>query len=72
MTMVHIRSVPRVAARRQSPAGRLQRFVAVLRSWIGRMRQRHELAGLSDEQLRDVGLNRLMVKREVEKPFWMQ
>jgi uncharacterized protein YjiS (DUF1127 family) len=71
MTMVHSRSVPRAAARWQSPAIRLMRFVTLLRSWIRRMQQRHELAELSDEQLRDVGLSRHMVKREAEKPFWM-
>ena len=69
MTMVHSRSVPRVGALR-SPAGRLTRLVALLRGWVRRRRERHELAGLSDEQLRDVGLSHHMVKREVEKPFW--
>jgi uncharacterized protein YjiS (DUF1127 family) len=72
MTMVHSRSVPRGAVRRQSPAGRLTQLVALLRGWIKRVRDRRELAELNDEQLRDVGLNRLMVRREVEKPFWMQ
>jgi len=43
----------------------------LLRTWIKRARQRHELADLSDAQLRDVGLNRYMVQHEIEKPFWM-
>ena len=72
MTMVHSRSVPRVAVRQQVPAGRLTPLVALLRGWIKRVRDRRELAELNDEQLRDVGLNRLMVRREIEKPFWMQ
>jgi uncharacterized protein YjiS (DUF1127 family) len=71
MTMVHSRSVPRVALRQEQPTGRPTRLVALLRGWVKRARERRELAGLNDEQLRDVGLNRLMVKREVEKPFWM-
>jgi uncharacterized protein YjiS (DUF1127 family) len=71
MTMVHSRSVPRVVARQEQPNGRLTRLVALLRGWVKRMRERRELAGLSDEQLRDVGLNRHMIKHEVEKPFWM-
>lgn len=71
MTMVHSRSVPGIAVRPEPPAGRLTHLVALLRGWIKRTRDRRELAELSDEQLRDVGLNRLTVKREVEKPFWM-
>jgi uncharacterized protein YjiS (DUF1127 family) len=70
MTMVHSRSAPRVAAP-QSPANRLARLVALLRSWSRRRRERQELAELSDLQLRDVGLSRHMIKHEVEKPFWM-
>ena len=72
MTMVHSRSVPRVAVRQEQPTRRLTRLVASLRGWIKRARERRELAGLNDEQLRDVGLNRHMIRREVEKPFWMQ
>ena len=71
MTMVHSRSVPRIAARPEMPTGRLTRLVASMRGWVKRMRERRELAGLSDEQLRDVGLNRAMIRAEVEKPFWM-
>jgi uncharacterized protein YjiS (DUF1127 family) len=71
MTVVHYRSVPRVAARPESPSRRLARFIVLLRTWIKRARQRHELADLNDAQLRDVGLNRNTIQREIEKPFWM-
>ena len=71
MTVVYLRSVPRVDVRRESSARRLTRLIVLLRTWIKRSQQRHELAGLSDEQLRDVGLNRHTIKREIEKPFWM-
>jgi uncharacterized protein YjiS (DUF1127 family) len=71
MTVVHYRSVPRVAARPESPARRLTRLIVLLRTWIKRARQRHELADLNDEQLRDVGLSRHTIKREIEKPLWM-
>jgi len=70
MTMVHSRSAPRVAAR-QSQANQLARLAALLRNWSRRRRERQELAELSDLQLRDIGLSRHIVKREVEKPFWM-
>jgi uncharacterized protein YjiS (DUF1127 family) len=51
--------------------GRLARLGIRLATWFWRVRQRRELWQLSDEQLRDVGLTREMIRREVEKPFWM-
>jgi uncharacterized protein YjiS (DUF1127 family) len=71
MTTVHYRSVPRVAVRAPMPAWRLSWLVGLLRTWFRRARERRELVELSDAQLRDVGLSRHTVKREVEKPFWM-
>jgi len=38
--------------------------------WLRRLRNRHELARLDEAQLRDVGLNPEVVRREVAKPFW--
>jgi uncharacterized protein YjiS (DUF1127 family) len=35
-----------------------------------RVRQRHALAELDDRLLRDIGLTRVDVWREVKKPFW--
>jgi len=71
MTMVQFRSVPGVTAQPELPARRLTWLIILLRTWIKRARQRQELADLSDAQLRDVGLNRYLIKREIEKPFWM-
>ena len=71
MTTAHYRTVPRVAMRRTVPAWRLSWLVEQLWTWLRCARERRELAELSDAQLRDVGLSRHMVKREVEKPFWM-
>ena len=42
----------------------------VLKCWRGRSRQRRHLRELDDRLLRDVGLSRENVAREVEKPFW--
>jgi len=70
MILVNFRSASRVSGQTMVPVWRPSRFVAMLRGWIARAQQRHELSGLSDEQLRDVGLNRDIVKREREKPFW--
>jgi uncharacterized protein YjiS (DUF1127 family) len=32
--------------------------------------QRHQLGGLTDHQLRDIGLTRAEIDRESRKPFW--
>jgi uncharacterized protein YjiS (DUF1127 family) len=38
--------------------------------WQGRARQRAHLAALDDRLLRDIGLTRADVERELLKPFW--
>lgn len=48
----------------------LQRGKETLRLWLVRLQWRHELSRLDADQLRDVGLNEAMIRREVEKPFW--
>jgi uncharacterized protein YjiS (DUF1127 family) len=40
--------------------------------WLSRLRSRHELSRLDADQLRDVGLNEEVVRREIEKPFWQE
>jgi uncharacterized protein YjiS (DUF1127 family) len=49
----------------------LPRSVGVPFVWLRRLRDRHELAALSEAQIRDVGLDPSLVRRESEKPFWM-
>ena len=44
--------------------------VAQWRRWRQLSRDRAELAGLSHEQLRDIGLSRADVLREISRPFW--
>lgn len=39
--------------------------------WQRRSRSRHELHGLSDSTLRDIGISRCDAHREAHKPFWM-
>ncbi len=46
------------------------KLIDLLREWLRRSNARHELAGLSERQLRDVGLDRDVVQSETVKPFW--
>jgi uncharacterized protein YjiS (DUF1127 family) len=45
-------------------------LVEQLLVWHERARQRHQLRGLSDHMLRDMGLGRGDVEAEAAKPFW--
>lgn len=47
-----------------------QRATALLRLWKERIGQRHALAMLNERDLRDIGVTRVEVMREVSKPFW--
>jgi uncharacterized protein YjiS (DUF1127 family) len=38
--------------------------------WQDRASQRYALAALDDHHLRDIGLTRSDVAREIAKPFW--
>lgn len=70
-----LRSLPRGAThtlpRLNATRLRIVRLLHVLELWLHRQRSRQTLADLSPEQMRDVGLNPSVVRREVEKPFWM-
>jgi uncharacterized protein YjiS (DUF1127 family) len=39
--------------------------------WHGQLRSRHELEGLSDATLRDIGVIRCRVHRPMNSLFWM-
>jgi uncharacterized protein YjiS (DUF1127 family) len=43
---------------------------ALLGEWRRRYRERAQLAVLDERMLRDIGVNRSDVLREVNKPFW--
>lgn len=55
------------------PAARSSR-VASLLAWLKvqarRRRTRKQLAGLPEHRLRDIGLTRHDVRREITRPFW--
>ena len=44
----------------------------VISSGYQRSRQRHQLTGLTDHQLQDIGLQRWDVELELKKPFWRE
>jgi uncharacterized protein YjiS (DUF1127 family) len=48
----------------------IARLGELLLLWQGRARQRAHLAALDDRLLRDIGLTRADVERELLKPFW--
>jgi uncharacterized protein YjiS (DUF1127 family) len=50
----------------------LGRAVALLREWRRRSRSRVELATLEERMLRDIGVTRVEIWHEINKPFWRQ
>jgi uncharacterized protein YjiS (DUF1127 family) len=48
------------------------RLGALLRLWRRRIRERDQLARLSERDLHDLGLSRGAVYAELRKPFWRE
>jgi uncharacterized protein YjiS (DUF1127 family) len=48
----------------------LDRVIETPIAWLERLRERRQLAGLSDSTLKDIGVSRADVEHLVEKPFW--
>jgi uncharacterized protein YjiS (DUF1127 family) len=59
---------------RDSQSSRLygRRLIALIGTWRRRLRDRRELASMSDDRafLRDLGLTRSDALHEIRKPFW--
>jgi uncharacterized protein YjiS (DUF1127 family) len=59
---------------RSATAGRIRTALvgifSLFREWRRRARSRAELAALDDRTLRDIGLTRVDLWREIDKPFW--
>jgi uncharacterized protein YjiS (DUF1127 family) len=47
-----------------------QRLRRLLVRWAALRRERLELAELDDRMLRDIGIDRITARREVDRPFW--
>ncbi|WP_119460806.1 DUF1127 domain-containing protein [Rhodospirillaceae bacterium SYSU D60014] len=52
------------------PSTIARRAIDLVLAWRENARQRRVLAALDERMLKDIGLNRLEVVREVRKPFW--
>jgi uncharacterized protein YjiS (DUF1127 family) len=54
--------------------GVLRRYLlavlSALHTWQRRIQERRELAGLSDQDLRDIAITRYDARIEAAKPFW--
>jgi uncharacterized protein YjiS (DUF1127 family) len=53
-----------------SPLGTLTGLFETLQQWLELWQQRRALSLLDDRMLKDVGLNKIDVDREMQKPFW--
>lgn len=53
-----------------APASPAARFFDRLLDWLERAQHRQALAGLTDVELKDIGLSRADVEAEANKPFW--
>jgi uncharacterized protein YjiS (DUF1127 family) len=58
------------AWRRKEPIHPLAAAISRIARWLETVRQRRALAALDDYTLRDIGITRVEVGREAEKPFW--
>jgi len=69
--MAHAQSACRAASLSPTLAPHwLADLRALVNEWRRRARGRGELAALSDQCLRDIGITRCDAGREVQKPFW--
>jgi uncharacterized protein YjiS (DUF1127 family) len=68
----HWNDVRRIPADRTIALEPLQAFLRRLAEGLRRGRQRRDLASLSDHHLRDIGLSRTDVTRELMKPLWRE
>ena len=50
--------------------GIARRVIKKVYAWRIRSQQRKQLASLSEHMLKDMGLTRYEVDKEVDKPFW--
>lgn len=64
------RSELRIEANVRKDISLFARAIARIHLWMELSRQRRELAQLSDEMLKDIGLSRVDALRMANRPFW--
>jgi len=52
------------------PATRALRLRLPLGEWIRVSRERRQLAGMNEHQLRDIGIDAATASHEASRPFW--
>ncbi|HSS63103.1 MAG TPA: DUF1127 domain-containing protein [Gammaproteobacteria bacterium] len=62
----------RLRAVRKGPFRLIRSLLHTLSCWHQRSLQRAALAELDDRMLKDIGLTRADVAREIHKPFWQR
>lgn len=65
-----VSTFPRMHRARNATLKALIALFDRLAKWQLLARQRRELQKMSDRELKDIGLSRADVEREVAKPFW--
>lgn len=69
-SLIKCQALPLRAAIAPASRGLLDRTLDTLRLWRRRARQRRELAGLTERELRDIRLSSADAWHEIRKAFW--
>lgn len=60
------------SSRRRNQSQNTLRATSLYQTWLSRLKQRRQLARLSDVMLKDIGISRSDADAEVSKPFWKE
>lgn len=61
----------RFALRHTTVSGTIAQTWTIIRLWRERARQRQDLAEMSPEMLRDIGVSPRAARAEAARPFWL-
>jgi uncharacterized protein YjiS (DUF1127 family) len=67
---LRLRATPSLRARFHRLGLAIGRGFDVIYLWLERARDRDRLAGMDPHLLKDIGVGRSEIEREVSKPFW--